>query len=212
MDRVRCAAAAALALGCRLAAGSALTDQLEACAKERSLDGHKPIEVAAEGTAQVPFDAAYPLFCRPDVLAQAQATYAQKQPDGHPPKFTVEQAGSNSFHFVNAEGQPSDVDELRCIGAPAGGSLLVVFDSRGKRFFGSFEALIGVQVQRQSESTVSYSVCVYAYPDCGLVRVVGRHLPFIESYFRHKTAKLIHTVESVAAAMCAAQQEPQDDD
>ena len=195
-------AAMALLLSCRLAAGTELTDALDACAKDRSLDDRKPIEVEAQGTAQVSFDAAYPLFCRPDVLAKAQAEYARQKPDGHPPKFTVEQTGSNSFHFVNAEGQPSDVDELRCIGAPASGSLLVVFDSRGERFFGSFEALIGIRVERQTNSVVSYAVCVHAYPHSGVVRVIGRHLPFIETYFRHKTAKLIHTVESVAAGLC----------
>lgn len=149
------------------------------------LDAHY-ILIEGEGTVEVPFRAARELFESDRILDLVQESYADMLPEGETPEFTVEAEGSNTWAYVNREGETSRIVELHRTFAGDGLGRLVYY-AEGERFFGNFRAVIDIRVREAAPAASAYIVTVSAYPENALSRFFARHFGIAERYFNRKT-------------------------
>ena len=144
------------------------------------------IKVSLDGCLAMDFDTALDILQRPDLLDEAQRAYAELLPEGETAEFQVQRMTTNRFYYINRKQQRADVAELYR-GQSSQDLLEMVFHSRGKRFFGPFQALIHIRTKRTGSENVDYTVDVYAYPERAAPRFFSRHLRLLERVFRSKS-------------------------
>ncbi len=160
-----------------------------------------PVDLAA--TVPVPFAVVTHLLEQEDILDLIQEEYARLLPPGESPEFVVQQAGPRRWSYVNRSNQRSVITELfRDIAPP--GFAEALFHTKGRRFFGSFEALTHVRLYEKGDET-HYAVNVYAFPVSNTVRFFARHLGLVRRYFEEKTTELSSLTADIAGGILSRQ-------
>jgi hypothetical protein len=146
------------------------------------------IRVDAEGRAAADFQTLLAVNRRPDLLKAILEEYAAMLlEEGKTPEFSIEETGPGQYFYSNREKDEAYITELLRSQLPDG-KLHAVYGMTGKRFFGSFAAVVHVEIAEEKPDEVTYFLEVYALPENKLFRVVARGLRFaIESYFVKKT-------------------------
>lgn len=121
------------------------------------------------------------------MLDLIQREYALQLPAGEQPEFTIKPCGTNRWSYVNKENQHSEVHEISRIVAADGGSVEIVYYTRGKRFFGWFRAAIAIRISSADANSTAYDVRLCAFPESSFSRFFARHLGLVEKFFRDKS-------------------------
>lgn len=166
------------------------------------LEGKKPICAETSGEVPVPFDQALAVFAQSNLLGRVQQEYCELLTDDGKPEFAINQTSTNTYFYVNREGERTDITEV--LRRQTGGDTFdIVLYSAGKRFFGHYEAVIHVQLARSAEGATDYTAVVYAYPENAFSRFFARHLNLVERYFAKKTNQMAGIVTTISCSLCA---------
>jgi hypothetical protein len=183
----RCVIAAAVALAAcgsgLVAAGEANDDPSVA-----ALLARRCIEVPTSGCVTGSFARLQELLARTNLLSLIQDAYARQLPPGAKPEFVVHQTGSNTFAYVNRHDEHCAIREVerRADGTQAFSAGYYV---EGERFFGRFESYVHIVVSNQTDR-LRFQADVHAWPHNAVIRLLIRHVPPVERYFREKTGEL----------------------
>lgn len=156
------------------------------------------------GSVPVPVDSAIGILQQPDFLTRVQDEYANTLPSGKLPEFTVQQSSPNTWYFINAHQERTDITEV-ARHLRESGAFDLAYYTEGRRFFGFYQALIHVRLNSSGDST-DYTVAVYAYPENGLSRFFARHLNLVDKYFRSKTDEISALAVQISAQLCSPKQ------
>jgi hypothetical protein len=160
----------------------------------------KIIYAELRGRVNIPLPSAISVLQDPAFLTRAQEEYGRSLPPGTRPEFTVQQGATNAWFYTNKEGERTDITETarRIRGED---SLDLVYYTRGRRFFGEYQALIHIQLAGDGTET-EYIVAVYAYPENGVSRFFARHFRLVERYFHGKTDEIAGLAVRLSARLC----------
>ncbi len=154
----------------------------------RRVLARNPIRVEARGEVPIAYADAVRMFASPTLLADVQVEYARLLPPGEKPEFVITQTAPDAFHYVNKSGQETEIRELHR-GEHEGPTTEVVYHAKGRRFFGDFQAVIHIAAAPSGEG-ITYTTCVYAYPENSVSRFFARHLRLVHLFFNSKTAEI----------------------
>jgi hypothetical protein len=174
---------------------------VSADAQSQALLDKKFIFAQTGGTVPVPIDSAIGMLQQPDFLTRVQDEYAGTLPPGARPEFTVQQSSSNTWYFINAYQERTDITEV-AHGEAAPETFDLVYYTEGRRFFGFYQALIHVRLSAAGGAT-DYTVAVYAYPENGISRFFARHLNLVDKHFRSKTGEISALAVRIGARLCS---------
>lgn len=181
--------------------GSALCGAVEldpAAAKHASVESlvqKKCIYLEAAGKADMSMDMASGLLGRQDMLETIQQAYEDMLPEGASAEFTVRKESEGKYSYVNRHNQQTQIEEVAKTVVPDE-KVLVALYSEGRRFFGAYQSLVQVEVKPAPEGGVSYAVCVYAYPESRMLRLVSK-VPGVKRFFKNKTAEMTELTLSI---------------
>ena len=158
------------------------------------LEKKNPIQADVKGRIAVSFDTMLGLYESPSMLLRIQQIYRDYVVGPEGVEFEVVEVRSNFYAYVNRNEERTIIEEC-CRLKPNEDQFDLVLYTEGKRFFGAYEAVIHVQLERGLNQSL-YQATVYAYPRNGLSRFFGRYLGLIERFFKQKTAEMeLLTVE-----------------
>jgi hypothetical protein len=160
------------------------------------------------GAVPVSFCSAVSVLHQPAFLTRVQKEYEKMLPAGKLPEFTVQQSSTNAWFYINKKQERTDIAEVvsRITGTE---TFDLAYYTQGRRFFGTYRALIHVRLARSGNET-GYTVAVYAYPENGFCRFFARHLNLVEKYFREKTGEISETAVRISTRLCREEDLPQD--
>ena len=185
------------------AAGQALeTVQLLPTGPSRALlEGKKPILAEMHGVVPVNFGEALSVLRHPQFIHHVQQAYNERIDDDGIPEFTIQQASTNTYFYVNRKGERTDITEILRQQA-ADSEFDMILHSTGRRSFGQYQAVIHIQVTAAGEEESDYTAMVYAYPENAVSRFFARHLGLVERYFRKKTVQLTSMITTITLNLC----------
>ena len=163
-------------------------------------DGSK-IHLVVTGTVAVAFDRARAVLLTPDILEKIEAMYRRELPPGEPGKLEVTRLETNGHYRVRWKTDLADVrDVWRATDTNrffAGGYVIT-----GERFFGSFETVMAVRVDRTPENQATFRADILVYPHNGFIRFLFSTVISVEGYFRRTTAELSAEFQRICANLC----------
>ncbi|WP_372796090.1 hypothetical protein [Pontiella sp.] len=165
------------------------------------LESKRPIYCETAGVVPVDFDDALRVFSHPDLMSHVQAAYAEQVLEEGEPEFSIQQTAPAEYFYVNRKGERTDLSEVVRIQTSETTFDLILY-STGKRFFGSYEALIHVRLLDCGNAGVGYAASVYAYPENAVSRFFARHLGLVTNYFNKKTARMTEMITLISRSLC----------
>ena len=152
------------------------------------------------GTVPVRIDLVTSVLQDPAFLTHVQDEYEKTLPDGKCPEFSIQQSAPNTWFYINQKRERTDITEVaeRMNGAD---TFDLAYYTQGRRFFGSYQALIHIRLTGTGNST-DYAVAVYAFPENGFSRFFARHLPLVERYFQSKTVEISGVAAQISTRLC----------
>ena len=149
----------------------------------------KNIYVEVAGSIDVKFATALRALKQEDLLGQIESAWEATQNEEI--YFKINQEDDVTYSYIDRKGHPTTIIEIgRFFTTRADGKqqLDMLFYSKGKRFFGHFEAISKMTAwPSDTEGETTYSSCVYAYPKNGFSRFFARHLGLVDRFFRKET-------------------------
>ena len=179
---------------------------LEAGPSKILLESKKPIHAETTGLVSIRFSQALEVYARPSLLTEVQQAYCELLTKDGTPEFTIRQESTNDYFYVNRKGQRTNITEV-LRRQTSDDAFDIILYSTGKRFFGSYQAIIHVQLTRESEESTRYTASVYAYPENRISRFFARSMNLVERYFKKKTAHLTEIVTTISCSLCAQMDE-----
>jgi len=180
---------------------------LEAGPSKALLENKKPIYAETIGQLPVDFIRALDVFEAPALMQNVQDAYCELIAEDGTPEFTISEAGTNTYFYVNRKGERTDIREV-LRKKTSDETFDIVFYSAGKRFFGNYEALIHVRLSDAGKDGVSYTASVYAYPQNAISRFFARHLGLVERYFKKKTGHMTEIISTISCSLCEEAEDP----
>jgi hypothetical protein len=169
----------------------------------RALLGKKPIEAKVSGSVDVGFERMLALYESPSMVLRIQQVYRDYVVGDEGVEFEVEEVAPGRYEYVNRKGEQTMVEEVYRARSNTGGFDLVLYTA-GQRFFGAYEAVIHIELQRGDGEQCEYRAVVYAYPKNSLSRFLGRHLGLVEGFFKRKTVEM----EALTVEVCGYMDQP----
>ena len=189
---------------CAFSVGAMETLPLLREGKARTLlDKKKPIEARVSGSVEVGFERMLALYESPSMVLRIQQVYRDYVVGDEGVEFEIVEVAPGRYEYVNRKGEQTVVEEVCRVRSSGGGFDLVLYTA-GKRFFGSYEAVIHVELRRGNGEQSDYRAAVYAYPKNSLSRFFGRHLGLVEGFFKRKTVEM----EELTVKVCSFMDEP----
>lgn len=186
------------------AAGASTLDTaalLDGGIQKKLLEEKNPIRAETSGIVPVPYGQALAVFSQSNLLACVQREYCELLAENGTPEFTINQTSTNTYFYINANGERTDITEVLRHPSPDG-SFNIVLYSVGERFFGRYEALIHVQLTDAGPDGTRYAAVVYAYPENAVSRFFARHLGLVDRYFSKKTGQMAEIVKAIGCSLC----------
>ena len=187
-------------------------DTLPLLEKGRSrtlLESKKSIYAETKGVVPVKFEQALKTYAQPALLTKVQEAYCALLTEDGTPEFTIKQASTNDYYYVNKDGQRTDITEV-LRKQTSDETFDIILYSAGKRSFGRYQAVIHVQLTQAGEENTCYTASVYAYPENAVSRFFARHLRLVERYFKKKTRHMTEIVTTISCSLCNADAEAAD--
>lgn len=167
------------------------------------LASKKSINANAEGVVPIKFSKAMEVYAQDALLTRVQTAYCDLLAEGGVPEFTISQSSSNTYFYVNNEGQRTDITEVMRR-KTSEDTFDIILYSAGRRFFGDYQAVVHVQLTDAGNDETHYSAIVYAYPENAVSRFFARHLGLVERYFKKKTCHMTEIITTISCSLCNA--------
>ena len=210
-SRLRCLAAAGLLLAGLAVPGLAEEDYpLPAWSTSlvsRAMCGGSKIHLVATGTVAVAYERAYVELMRTNVLENVQAAYLRELPPGAKTNLVImplETRGHYLFYWNNEHAAVQDVWRSTDTNSFFEGGYIVT----GTRFFGAFETVMNIHVQRTDAGQAGFRADVLVYPHNGLIRFIFNNVLSVESYFRKTMADMSVQITRICTNLCLSNDVP----
>ena len=161
------------------------------------------LHLVATGEVAAAYERAYVVLMHTNVLLDVAANYLRELPAGQKTNLVVTPvAGSNGQYVVEWTGERADVwDVWRQTDTNSffeGG-----FISTGERFFGTFETVMTIHVDRTEQGRAAFRADVLVYPHNGLIRFIFSNLISVESYFRKTVDDMGAEMTRICTSLCS---------
>ncbi len=153
------------------------------------------IYLETEGRTEMPLEMVSSLIERPEIFEMIGDAYESMQTDEKDAEFRVRKVGEGKYTYVSRKNQETGIEEVARVVVQQE-KALVAYLGEGRRFFGAFQVLVQVELTPAFDGGSKYTVCVYAYPDSGAVRLFAK-IPGVESYFKRKTTEITELALSI---------------
>lgn len=141
------------------------------------------LHLVATGEISVAYARVYGALMLSNMLENVQAVYLHELPAGAKTNLLITPQGGRGHFRVEWNGEPADVrDVWRQTDTNnffEGGFVII-----GERFFGSFETVMNIHIQRMEDDHASFRADVLIYPHNGVIRFIFSNVLSVESYFR----------------------------
>lgn len=149
----------------------------------------KCISTETSGVVPVRFDIACSILSKPDLYQMVQDEYASSVSKDGTVDFPIITTKPGHYYYINRENQRTDIVELYRQQTETG-VFDVILMASGKRFFGTYDVLIHVQVLDAATAGVAYVADVHAFPHNGTMRFIARRFGVVERYFKKNTNEI----------------------
>ena len=202
--RLRVLAAAGTLLAAFAGPGRAANDPLPAWSTSHvsaAMCKGSTMHLVATGCVAVAYERTYAVLMRKSILEDVQAAYLRKLPAGAKTHLVITPIGRNGRYRVDWQDEPADVrDVWRATDTNRffeGGYIIT-----GTRYFGAFETVMNIRVQRTDTGQAGFRADVIVYPHNGLIRFVFKNLLSVESYFRKTMDEMSAQIKRVCTDLC----------
>jgi hypothetical protein len=160
----------------------------------------KCIHTATGGLLPLSYGTATALLDNENLLKTIQSEYAHSVSRNGKVLFPVIKSAPGKYHYTNASGQRTDIEELyrRSSGD---GTFDIILQASGKRFFGRYDVIIHIQILDASDIGVAYTVQLYTYPHNRTWRFLARRTGTIERYFNKNTANIQWVAQQIGTSL-----------
>lgn len=159
------------------------------------------VHLVATGSVAVAYERAYVVLMGSNILERVAASYQRELAAGAKTNLMVIPLDRNGHYTVLWKGDSADVRDLwRKTDTNSffeGGYVIT-----GERYFGSFETVMNVRVQRTNTGQASFRADVLIYPHNGLIRFIFNNLLSVEDYFRDTMADMSAEITRVCTRLC----------
>ncbi|MEI6211923.1 MAG: hypothetical protein WCR06_09910 [bacterium] len=162
------------------------------------------MHLVATGGVAVAFERVQAVLMHTNILKDVEASYLRELPAGAQTNLmiTVQRAkGHYTVDWKDEQAEVRDVWRQTDTNNFLEGGYVVT----GERFFGSFETVMTIRVQRTPEGQACFRADVLIYPHNGLVRFLFNNLFSVEDYFRDVLVEMSEEIKRVCINLCKAQ-------
>lgn len=194
---------AALLLAATATAASDERSRLATLIKDRpeaALLEKRCIRADCAGLVAVGFSSATTVLTRPDFLSAAQAEFVRAFPELVAGGVTVTTTAPGEYHYINEEHHRTDVVELYRQSTDVGTFDIVLLAS-GRRFFGSYDAIIHIRLLDAATAGTAYTAQIHAYPRSFATRFLARRFGTIERYFAQSSTDIAWLAGQIIAGL-----------
>jgi hypothetical protein len=165
------------------------------------------LHLVATGGLDVAYERAYVVLMNTNILAEVQAAYLRELAAGAKTNLVITPFGTNGHYWVDWNNERADVFD---VGRRTdtnnffeGGYIVT-----GTRYFGAFETVINIRVQRIETGQASFRGDVLIYPHNGLIRFLFSNVFSVESYFRNTMIDMSAEIKRVCTSLCQSNNAP----
>ncbi len=141
------------------------------------------LHLVATGEVAVAYERVYGALMHSNVLDEIASVYLHELPAGEKPSLVVTPREGRGRYAVDWQQKRADVQDVwRHTDTNSffeGGYVMT-----GRRYFGTFETVLVVHVQRTPTGHANFRADVLIYPHNGLLRYSVTHLLPVDAYFR----------------------------
>lgn len=165
------------------------------------------IHLVATGDVAVAYARVYAVLMDPKILEKVASAYRRELPSGAKTNLVVTPLDTNGHYLVDWNNERADVRDL-WRGTDTNNYFQGGYVMTGKRFFGSFETVMNVRVQRTKTGQATFRADVLIYPHNGLIRFIFNNFISVESYFRNTMTGLSAEIKRICTNLCLTDNTP----
>ena len=135
-----------------------------------------------------------------DLVQNIQAEFIRSISENGEVDFPIQETAPGHYYYINEKGQRADIIELYRAQTDEFSFDYIVM-AQGKRFFGSYDVIIHLQVVDVQQSGIVYTVKVYAYPHSWLLRT-SHKLGMTRNFFKKKMKMISWITHDIATGLC----------
>jgi len=160
------------------------------------------MHLVATGSVAVAYERAYRSLLVPDLMLRVEAAYQRGLTPGTPTNLAITAVPPDANrYYVDWLGDRADVREVwRATDTNTffeGGYI-----GTGERFFGAFEAVVNIRVQRLPDGNTGFRADALVYPHNGIIRFVFQNLLSVESYFHDTMVEMSAEIARLCIEIC----------
>ena len=165
------------------------------------------MHLVATGVVAVAFERTYLVLMDTNVLERVEAAYCRELPAGAKTNLMVTPLDTNGHYTVNWKDEQADVRDV-WRGTDTNSYFEGGYVITGKRFFGSFETVMAVRVERTETGQARFRADVLVYPHNGLIRFLFSNVLSVEDYFRATMIEMSAEIKRVCTSLCQSNNAP----
>ncbi|MEI8243549.1 MAG: hypothetical protein WCI17_09810 [bacterium] len=159
------------------------------------------MHLVATGEVAVAYERVYAVLMRSNILEDVEAAYLRELPAGADTNLMITPVGTNGLYYFDWKDERAEVrDVWRRTDTNSffeGGYVMT-----GERYFGSFESVMNLRVQRTGTGQASFRADVFVYPHNGLIRFIFNNLLSVEDYFRDTLIEMSDEIKRICTSLC----------
>jgi hypothetical protein len=159
------------------------------------------LRLVATGEVAVAYERAFEKLMHTNILMDVQAVYHSELKPGEKTNLVITALGRSGHYYVDWKDERADVEDVwRATDTNSffeGGFVIT-----GERYFGDFETVLNVRVQRLAGGNAGFCADVQIYPHNGLIRFIFNNLLSVEDYFRDTMVEMSAEIRRVCTALC----------
>ena len=165
------------------------------------------MHLMATGTVAVVYERVYTVLMATNILEVVAKAYQRELPANAKTNLVVIPVDANGRYTVDWKDERADVHDLvrrtDTNNFFEGGFIIT-----GVRYFGAFESVMTLHVQRTPAGQADFRADVLIYPHNGLIRFVFNNLISVESYFRVTMNEMSAEITRVCTSLCQSDNVP----
>lgn len=160
------------------------------------------MHLVVTGVVTVAYEQVYAALMRTNILQDVARAYLRELPAGAKTNLTITPRREQGRYIVVWKDERAEVvDVWRWTGT---NSFLGGFVIKGKRFFGPFETVMTILVQRTPGGQACFQADVLIYPHNGLIRFLFNNVFSVEDYFRDVLIEMSDEIKRICINLCKA--------
>jgi hypothetical protein len=158
------------------------------------------IRLGTNEVLPIQFSTACSVLENKELLHAVQAEFVRSISDNGTVDFPVIETAEGEYYYINEKGQRTDIVELYRQQTDAFSYDYIVM-ATSKRFFGTYDVIIHLQVVDAGQAGIVYSVSLHAWPHNWLTRS-SHKVGLTRSFFKKKMKLIAWVARKVGTGLC----------